>query len=126
MAFQILADEAVEEAVQRIAREQIDKAVDEINDRELDRHETVHQVRKRCKKIRGLIRLVRPQFEDTYDRENAWYRDSARPLSYVRDAQSIIETFDKLLDHFDDQIDRAAFAAVRQQVTDRRKHIAED
>ena len=71
MAFQILADESVEEAVQRIVREQIDKAIDEINDRELDRHETVHQVRKRCKKIRGLIRLVRPQLEDTYDRENA-------------------------------------------------------
>jgi CHAD domain-containing protein len=126
MAFRILADESMAEAVQRIAREQIDKAMDEINDQELDRHEAVHQVRKRCKKLRGLIRLVRPQFEDTYDRENAWYRDAARPLSYVRDAQSILETLDKLMEHFQDQMDRKTFASVRQQLTDRRKQVTED
>jgi CHAD domain-containing protein len=126
MAFRILADESVAEAVERIAREQIDNAIDEINDEELERHEVVHQVRKRCKKIRGLIRLVRPQFGDTYGRENAWYRDSARRLSDVRDAQSIIETFDELLDHFQDQIDREAFSPIRQQLMDRRKKVVED
>ena len=126
MAFRILADESMEEAVQRIAREQIDKAIDEINDQELDRDKAVHQVRKRCKKLRGLIRLVRPLFEDTYDRENAWYRDAARPLSYIRDAQSILETLDKLMEYFQDQRDREALASVRQQLADRRKQATED
>jgi CHAD domain-containing protein len=126
MAFRILADESVAEAVERIAREQIDNAIDELHDEELQRHEVVHQVRKRCKKIRGLIRLVRPLFGDTYDRENAWYRDSARRLSDVRDAQSIIETFDELLHHFQDQIVREALSPVRQQLMERRKKVAED
>lgn len=126
MAFRLLADESVEEAIQRIAREQIDNAIDEINNDELKRHEVVHQIRKRCKKIRGLIRLVRPQFEDTYGRENVWYRDSARRLSDVRDAQSIIGTFDELLDHFQDPIDRKAFSPIRQQLTDRRKNLVEE
>jgi CHAD domain-containing protein len=116
----------MEEAVQRIAREQIDNAVDEINDAEIDRHKVVHQVRKRCKKIRGLLRSVRPRFENYFDRENAWYRDAARPLSYVRDAQSMLDTFDKLMEHFQDQIDREAFASVRQQLTDRRQQMTED
>jgi CHAD domain-containing protein len=126
VAFRILAEESVEEAIQRIAREQIDRAIDEIDNQQLDRHEAVHQVRKRCKKIRGLIRLVRPQFEGTYQRENAWYRDAARPLSDVRDAQSIIDTFDTLIDHFGDQIDREAFAWVGQQLVDRRKRVVEN
>lgn len=126
MAFRLLADESVEAAIQRIAREQIDNAIDEITDEELDLHEVIHQVRKRCKKIRGLIRLVRPQCEDTYERENAWYRDAARQLSDVRNTQSIIETFDKLMDHFKDPIDRKAFSLVRQHLTDRRKQVAED
>jgi CHAD domain-containing protein len=126
MAFRILADESVEEAVQRIAREQLDSAIDEINDQGLNRHVVVHQVRKRCKKIRGLVRLVRPQFEDTYDHENAWYRDAAQQLSYVRDAQSIIDTFDKIMDHFQDQIDHKAFAPVRKRLTNRRKKVAKD
>lgn len=126
MAYRILAEESAQEAVRRMALEQIDNAVREIDDQQLDRHEAVHQVRKRCKKIRGLVRLVRPQFEDTYSRENAWFRDSAATLSYVRDAQSIIETFDKLIDHYQGQIASEAFSAVRRQLTDRRKRVAED
>jgi CHAD domain-containing protein len=47
-------------------------------------------------------------------------------LSYVRDAQSIIDTFDKLIDHVHDATDREAYALVRQQLTDRRKHVADD
>lgn len=126
MAFRIRGKESVEESVRRIACEQIDKAIGEIGDDLLDRHEAVHQVRKRCKKVRALIRLVRPQLGDTYDLENDWYRDSAGLLSYVRDAQSIIETHDKLVDRFDDQIDREAFSSIRRQLTARRRRVAED
>jgi CHAD domain-containing protein len=105
--------------------EQIEKAIGEITDDELDRHETVHQVRKRCKKLRGLIRLVRPQFDD-YRRENAFFRDAARELSYVRDSQSIIECFDGLIGHFQEQIDQDAFARVREELVERRQRIADD
>ncbi len=126
MAYRIEITENPQEAVRRIAREQIDKAIDEVKDTQLDGHETVHQVRKRCKKIRGLIRLVRPQMEGAYDLENDWYRDSARMLSYVRDAQSIIETYDTLMQYFGDQIRRSAFAPIRRQLTRRRKQVTED
>ncbi len=71
MGFRLQRGEAVNEGVRRIAGEQLEKAIAEIQNTELDRHEAVHQVRKRFKKIRGLIRLVRPAFEETYDRENA-------------------------------------------------------
>lgn len=113
MSYRIEQDESVQDAVQRIAREQIDRAIGEIEDDSLDQPETVHQVRKRCKKIRGLIRLVRPQFEQTYQAENAWYRDAARAISYVRDAQTVVKTFEDLLEAYADQIDPDAFDAVR-------------
>jgi CHAD domain-containing protein len=108
-----------------VAGEQIDRAIHEIVDKELDRHDAVHQVRKRCKKLRGLIRLVRPEFDD-YRQENAFFRDAARQLAYVRDAQSIIECFDGLVDHFGDQIDRTTFASIREYLADRRRRIADD
>jgi CHAD domain-containing protein len=126
MAYRLRKNCSVRECVQEIALEQIDKSISEINDRELDRHETVHQVRKRCKKIRGLIRLVRPQFEKTYKRVNVWYRDSARRLSRVRDAQSIIGTFEDLATHFQDQIDREAFSPIRERLAERRMQVARD
>jgi len=125
MSYQIQASESVQQAIQRIATEQIDRAIDEITDSELDGHKTVHQVRKRCKKLRGLVRLVRPQFDD-YQRENKTFRDAARTLSYVRDAQSMIETFDELIEWFADQIDPAALASVREGLVERRRKITED
>lgn len=126
MTFRILRNESVRKAVQRIAREQIDKAIKELKDEKLDNHETVHQVRKRCKKIRGLIRLVRPAFGDHYDLENNWYRDAARPLSGVRDAQALLETFDHLTVHFQKQVNRRSLGIFRRKLTARRKEVAKD
>jgi CHAD domain-containing protein len=125
MAYRMRRKQSVQKSVREVALEQIDKAIGEIIDDELDRHETVHQVRKRCKKLRGLIRLVRPEFDD-YRRENEFFRDAARELSYVRDAQSIVECFDDLIEHFQDQVDRDAFAPLRADLAERRQRIADD
>jgi hypothetical protein len=101
MAFHLLRNESVEEGVRRIVGEQIASAIAEVEDTRLDPHATVHQVRKRCKKIRGVIRLVRqPACEHTYQFENEWFREAARKLSFVRDAEAMREAYDKLLDTF--------------------------
>jgi hypothetical protein len=97
MSYRFYYRETMLENVQRVAFEQNEAAIAEIDDRKLDVHETVHQARKHCKKIRGLIRLVRPQFKKTYKFENAWYRDAARDLSSIRDAQSMIEIYDSII-----------------------------
>jgi CHAD domain-containing protein len=116
-----LADE-----ISRIATEQAERAIREIDDASLDRHATVHQVRKRCKKLRGVLRLLRgPLDEDgTFSRENARFRDAARDLSKLRDAETLIGTYDALMEHFADEVNRKAFANVRRQLTLRRNEIA--
>lgn len=124
MAYRIEAEETVEAAVQRIAREQIGKAVKEVEDESLDDHATVHEVRKRCKKIRGLLRLVRPVFPD-YSKENAAFRDAARRLSGPRDATTLIESFDALVERFGGDPGVAAFAGVREALVDRRDSVAD-
>jgi CHAD domain-containing protein len=126
MGYRLGVGESVQASVRRIAREQLDKGIAEVTDPQVDRHEVVHQLRKRCKKIRGLIRLVRPQFEATYKRENAWYREAARRLSSIRDAQSVIETWDQLVEHFQDALDREVLCQVRQQLVRRRREVTED
>lgn len=119
MSFRILPDEPVERAIRRIARERIDKAIGEVEDP--DRVAAVHAVRKRCKQIRGVLRLVRPQLQETYDIENAWYRDTARLVSHIRDSQSIVASFDDLLASLERPLDRAASGAMRRYLTRLRK-----
>ncbi len=119
------SDSSVQDGIRRIALSQIDSAIAEIDDGDLDIHETVHQVRKRCKKLRALIRLVRPAFAG-YKSENAVFREAASKLSYIRDAQALIETYDHLVETYDAGIDRSAFGALRRHLTVRKKRVAEE
>lgn len=124
MAFHFeFGDSTVQDGLRRIAIEQIDKAIGEIDDTTLGTHKTVHQIRKRCKKLRGLVRLVRPVFGD-YSAQNAVFRDAAGAISFVRDTEALIETYDALVEAYDDQIDRRAFASIRRQLTMRQKDLA--
>lgn len=128
MPYRLMRQESIESGVQRIAREQIDRAIGEIDDEMLGRHETVHQLRKRCKKIRGLLRLVRGGLvdEEIFDRENAWYRDTAKTLSYIRDAEALIETFEALIDEVEDPLDLESLEPMRAQLVARRRKIADE
>jgi len=93
MSYRLQRRESVSKGMRRIATEQTDKAIAELVDPELTPHKTVHQLRKRCKKIRGLVRLVRPALGDQYQIENKSYRDIARKVSSVRDKQVLLETW---------------------------------
>lgn len=111
-------DETVGAGMRRIAIGQIDKAIAEIDDSSLDARLTVHQVRKRCKKVRGLVRLVRPAFR-AYRQENAAYRDAAAELSFLRDTEALIETYDRVTGLYADQIDQPALSSIRERLTER-------
>lgn len=85
MSYSIELDEKPTEALRRVAGEQLSRALDSLDDVDEDPVEAVHDVRKRCKKVRGLLRLVRGSFDD-YGDENATLRDAARLLSDAREA----------------------------------------
>ena len=85
----------VEKQVRRIATVQIDKALKECRGY-ADFDKTVHGLRRRCKKLRGLLRLIEPRFKG-FETENRAVRDAADGLAGMRDAAVMIETFDGLL-----------------------------
>ncbi|QDS90013.1 CHAD domain protein [Rosistilla ulvae] len=117
MGYRIERNETINDGVRRIATEQIEKAIGELGDNRLDPPTQVHQVRKRCKKLRGLLRLLRPGFEATYDKRNRWCRDTARLLSGARDAKVLLDTYDDLMEHYNDPVDRHAFGSIRRRLT---------
>jgi len=119
MTYRIGADEEVERAVRRIGGEQIERALADIDGAECDVVRAVHEVRKRCKKIRGLLRLVRPELGIAYRQENIWFRDTARRLSGTRDLQVMGRTFDSLVDEHPDSAAAARFAPLRERLYER-------
>jgi CHAD domain-containing protein len=124
MTFRFQQNEGATDALRRIALEEVESAVADIDDEDLDLHETVHEVRKRCKKIRGLLRLLRPAFEDTYQLENSYFRDAARALSEVRDATTRIESLDALIRRFPHEASNGKMSPLRAVLLERRKQAA--
>jgi CHAD domain-containing protein len=123
MAYRLkVSDPTLGDAVRRIALDQAERARAEADDPALAPAEAIHQIRKRCKKLRGLIRLVRPGFA-AYGEENAAIRDLARGLSGLRDLEALIETHDRLMAR--DDAEAARFAPVRAALTARKQAAPE-
>jgi CHAD domain-containing protein len=116
MAFELKPDEKLRRGIRRIARNQLDKALELLTGEEsASRDEAVHEVRKSLKKVRAVLRLVRAAIgESNYRAENTCFRDAARPLTTVRDAKILIETFDNLLEHFHGHVAGRSFEATRE------------
>ena len=129
MAYRLKNKESIGAEIKRIAWEQTDKAIEQLTEEiksdnndspptEADvneRTETIHDVRKRIKKIRAVVRLVRDELgKKVYKRENECFRDAGRGLSEVRDAQVLLETFNQLEKHFADFIKPEGFVDLKQ------------
>jgi CHAD domain-containing protein len=94
-SFRLHAGESLRTAVRRIAAAEVDAIIAALEGRTGE--DTVHEVRKATKRLRALLRLVRDHLGPVrYDRENRAFRDAARALSPVRDAEVLVATVDRL------------------------------
>lgn len=108
MAYSVrLKDKTMTEALQRIARDRLDNAIAATRAETAEaRMAAVHRIRKRLKELRGLIRLVRPDFA-AYSETDRTFRTCARNLSPLRDIKVRADTLTRLHKEFglpEDQI----------------------
>src|SRR5262245_41333034 len=88
------------------------------------RDEAVHEARKCCKKVRALLRMVKPEISaGYYQHENAALRNVAQPLSEVRDAKILVATVDKVAKHFADRVRGQPFAVIRKQLMTHQREV---
>ena len=93
---------------------EIDGALAHLTDTNLDRDEAIHEVRKRIKKIRAILRLVQYELgQELYRQENICYRDAGRRLANLRESAVMVETLDKLADYVADAPAAGALGKVR-------------
>ncbi len=124
MSYRLYFNESLIEELRRIAREQLSRALAELDS--LPAPQAIHQARKRCKKLRALLRLARPGMPGTFATENSFFRDAANGLSDLRDTAVLIQTYDKLLDSFADEIERRPFGPTRRHLTERHQALARE
>ncbi|WP_417392316.1 CHAD domain-containing protein [Gimesia sp.] len=126
MGYQFKLQESLASGVRRIAGEQLSQAIQVLQDPEQNRHYAIHEVRKRFKKLRGLVRLVRSGLGDEYTAINVWYRDVGRRLSRIRDAESLLESLQALQERFPDSAYTELFAEFEKRFHERKQKVVEE
>ncbi|MBP0618049.1 CHAD domain-containing protein [Jiella mangrovi] len=116
MAYKIRPARPLDAEFRKVALAQIDRALADLRGEDGDLHEAIHEARKRLKKLRGLVRLIRPADDDLYADLNAAFRDGARGLSGVRDKAALIEALDDLETHFAGQLKAGSLRSVRAKL----------
>lgn len=99
MPYRFKRCETIAESFKRIAGELIAKAHADLSCRSgQDREEGIHEVRKRLKELRALLRLVRGELGgDLYRNESMKCRDWGRYLAGARDASVAVATFRRVV-----------------------------
>jgi CYTH domain-containing protein/CHAD domain-containing protein len=112
MAFKLERGESLTDGLRRVAGDALDDAIGRLDAasgtdgtsptvEEIEQH--VHEVRKRCKEVRGLLRLVRPVLGKPARDANRTIAAAARQLAELRDAHALLGTLDDLVEaHRDD------------------------
>jgi hypothetical protein len=100
MSFRFKLDEPLAKGVSRIGLEQLARAEAALGN-EKDTARGIHDARRCLKRLRALLRLVRPALaKRAYAKEMRRLRDVARLLSDARDAHVMRQTMNKLADRF--------------------------
>jgi CHAD domain-containing protein len=121
MAFELKANESVNDGIIRNVRHQIETALQHLGATTSSRQrgesetEAVGEVRKCFKRVRAALRLARAELsEDRYHEENWGFRDAARPLTQVRDAGILVETAEKLRQQFPTAMGSKTFRKIHE------------
>ena len=97
-SYRLKLSEPLPSEIARVGRGRIDHALDEPRGKtDSTPEEAVHEARKDMKKLRALLRLARGELgKDTFERENACFRDAARELAGTRDSDVMLDTLGAL------------------------------
>lgn len=98
MTFELQVQKRLQNQLRQLVRNQIEGAIEEIDVRsEAALDHAIHEIRKRLKRIRAVLRLVRGDIgKQNFRAENQRFRDIARPFTEARDARVLLDTLNEL------------------------------
>ena len=109
--------EGIGDGLTRIARETVDRASEHLADSKMDMATRVHETRKRFKEIRAVLRLGRFAPRIDFKAKNRWFRDAARDLATMREADALIAILGALHGTARDRAERTALTRVGKMLT---------
>lgn len=130
MAFSFSYSKKPIKSIKEITEGQLGKITHQLINQPDGFHKAVHESRKRMKKLRALLRLLRPALgEEHYKKHNTYLRDQGRKLAHLRDSKVKIDTLLILQEKHQDELKIAVFKTIHerwQQELDEKMKVARD
>ena len=97
MSYQLRRNQALDANLRRICRKQVEGALEVVRGEKEPNDTPVHEVRKHLKKARAALQIVSDEIGRPYfKKQDHWFRDIARLISDVRDAEVRLQTVRQL------------------------------
>jgi CHAD domain-containing protein len=122
MAYRFKRGGSVAKEVPRVAEKQVERALDALAGD--DQSEAVHDARTAIKRLRGLLRLIAPDPGGRAQKDTRKMRDLADQLSDLRDAEVMVQTFDRLWQLFEPELGPAV-RRVRARLLQRLRSVVD-
>lgn len=120
MGFYLQPEESSADAVARIIGELLDKVHRDLKEPQEGQDAAIHEVRKSMKKLRAMLRLVRPVIrKKAFVSADRAVRDFARQLGGARDSAVVLATFDELMAHYSAFLNESTLLPIRQALATR-------
>lgn len=116
MSYGIRCHKVVGPELRRVIRKQLAYAVDELEGPRSADERTVHEARRRIKKVRAALRLCRDGLGDEFRRANRRMRRASRQLGPIADGEALGRAFDALAAAHPREVPPPVVATVRQQL----------
>ena len=117
MVFRLKQGASISSEIRRIVLKQLEAAISElrsVGDPQSD--DAVHDARRRVKKIRAIIRLVRPVLDKAYRAVDRDLSTVSRLLAPVADGRGIVETLQELEHRYPASLPKRVLAVARSGV----------
>jgi CHAD domain-containing protein len=119
MPYRLRKRETISDGTKRILQEQTGAIISALSDRGGDLDGRIHDVRKRLKRVRAVLRLVTLKLDsDALEVRDSVLRGVGRRLSPARDATVILGRFEEIAVHFTG----SAIDRIRELLGDAVKH----
>ena len=125
MAFRLTRSETVGAGIPRVLREELMSARASVRDAAAApaaspvRDAGIHEARKSIKKLRAMMRLLEPRFEQLAQDERTVLGEAGRSLSGARDAAAVVEMLDVLTAATTSRTALRSLAALRRRFVGR-------
>jgi CHAD domain-containing protein len=124
MSYYLQQGEAIDTGLRRILDEQISRARNGLRENGPARTEGIHDARKCFKKIRAVLRLVRPEVGKLYKKKNVYFRDLGRELADYREQAAMIECYHALQSDHPEELAEEVIPAERVCLAVRQATVA--